>query len=76
MSKNIVKMSEKSSFTSKPNLGTTHSLNCSVDAKNRFFGKFHIDIVNRKFSQLFFSVEKSFFLKIGAIFRFTNVISM
>ena len=50
---------EKSWFlTSKPNLGTTHSLNCPKDAKNGFFGKFYIDIVNRKFSQLFFFGRK------------------
>jgi len=41
--------------------GTTHSLNCPKDAKNGFFGKFYIDIVNRKFSQLFFFGRKSIF---------------
>ena len=55
------RISAENRLTSKPNLGTTHSLNCPKDAKNGFFGKFYIDIVNRKFSQLFFSTEKIFF---------------
>ena len=50
-------------FTSTPNLGTTHSFNYSKDAKNGFFSKFYIDIVNQKFSQLFFSIEKNIFEK-------------
>ena len=60
---------EKSWFlTSKPNLGTTHSLNCPKDAKNGFFGKFYIDIVNRKFSQLFFFDRKKIFFEKWKIF--------
>ena len=55
-------------LTSKPNLGTTHSLNCPKDAKNGFFGKFYIDIVNRKFSQLFFFGRKNFSLEDGKYF--------
>ena len=51
-------------MTSTPNLGTTHGLNCRKDAKNGFFRKFHIDIVNRNFSQLFFSIEKIFYKNI------------
>ena len=61
-----VNFSCKSGFlTSKPNLGTTHSLKCSKDAKNRFFGKFYIDIhvVIRKVSQLFFRSKKMIFEK-------------
>ena len=50
-------------FTSTPILGTTHSSNCTKDAKNGFFSKFYIDIVNRKIFQLFFSIEKIFFGK-------------
>jgi hypothetical protein len=48
-------------LTSKANLVTTHSLNCPKDAKNGFFGKFYIDIVIRKFSQLFFFGRNFFF---------------
>ena len=59
-------------FTSKPNLGTTHSLNCPKDAKNGFSRKFYIDIVIRKFSQLFFSVEKFFRWKMENIFLKTK----
>ena len=50
-------------LTSKPNSGTTHSLNCSKDAKHGFFGEFYIDIVSRKFSQLFFFDRKKCFLE-------------
>ena len=43
-------------------------LNCPKDAKNGFFGKFYIDILIRKFSPLFFSVEKNIFSKWKNIF--------
>ena len=49
-------------LTSKPDLGTTHSLKCPKDTKNGFSRKFYIDIVIRKFYQLFFSIE--FFLNL------------
>jgi len=42
--------------------------NCSVafmDAKNGFLTKFHIDMVIQKISQLFFFVEKKYFLKMS-----------
>ena len=61
MGPEMSRISAENRLTSKPNLGTTHSLNCPKDTKNGFFGKFYIDIVNRNFSQLFFSTEKIFF---------------
>ena len=54
----IVKIQCKIHFTSKPDLGTTHCLNCPKDAENGFFGEFHIDIVIRK-NIFFFSIEKN-----------------
>ena len=47
-------------LTSKPDLGTTHSLKCPKDTKNGFSRKFYIDIVIRKISQLFFRPKKYF----------------
>ena len=63
LSGGVLNLGESWFFTSMPDLGTTHSLNCFKDAKNGFFGKFYIDIVNRFFSQLFFSIEKNIFKK-------------
>ena len=67
-------MTTQFTFTSKPNLGTTHSLNCPKDAKNGFSRKFYIDIVIRKFSQLFFFDRKKIIFEKWKIFFWKTII--
>ena len=59
----------KSRFlTSKQVLSISHCSSDKKDAKNGFFRKFYIDIVIRKFSQLFFFDRKKIFFEKWKIF--------